>query len=169
MLHLNDGERKVSDIIVALENKVNDIHTYIRSIDNNIKFILNKVNSVQILTPPVGDLHKQAKKPTVEAITSIPVSFDENVPKRTAQQQVVVKAIDKPLLMANVEIFNENGVLVKKTKTNQTGRWIAGLPPGNYSVHINKRKSAHNPDVEFREDIKVEIGTGVFELERVEI
>lgn len=168
MLRLDDQERKVSDIIVALENKVNETYGFIRSIDNNVKLILNKMNGVPDSTI-IPKSTQPTKKPTVEAITSTSITIDENVPKRTVQQQVVLKATDKPLLMANVEVFNTNGMVVKKTKTNQTGRWIAGLAPGSYSVHINKRKSAHNPDVEFREDIKVEPGSGVFELERLVI
>lgn len=47
-----------------------------------------------------------------------------------------------PVLLANVEIFDLNGELVNKTRTNPKGRWLSPLAPGEYKVHIQKEYPA---------------------------
>jgi hypothetical protein len=51
----------------------------------------------------------------------------------------VIKREDTPLYIANVEVFDENGLLINQTRTNTKGRWLMALAPGNYKVHVLKR------------------------------
>lgn len=51
----------------------------------------------------------------------------------------VIKRDDSPLYIANIEVFDENGLLINQTRTNTKGRWLMALAPGNYRVHVLKR------------------------------
>jgi hypothetical protein len=51
-----------------------------------------------------------------------------------------------PMFLASVEIMDFNGMLVKQTRTNTKGRWIAPLEQGNYSVHVVKRTSDNSKE-----------------------
>lgn len=58
----------------------------------------------------------------------------------------IVTLQNRPVTLATVEIylanqFTDSGerVLVKNTRTSPKGRWIAGLPPGEYMVSIIRR------------------------------
>lgn len=157
------ADKKVSDIIIEMEGKMNELYAFVRSIDSNIKLILNNLNTAK----PVNVA--QAKTVTVEAAESVVIVNDENIPKRVVQQQVLLKNGEKPIILANVEIFNSLGGLQKKTRTNQAGRWIAPLVSGSYSIYIYKRKNAQFPDIDFKNTFVVEAGEGPIELERIEI
>lgn len=53
----------------------------------------------------------------------------------------VIQKEDTPLYIANVEVFDESGLLINQTRTNTKGRWLMALAPGNYKVHVIKRFS----------------------------
>lgn len=51
--------RKASDIILALESKVETISKQVENIDNNIKLILNRLQSSTAVTKPVDNIPKE--------------------------------------------------------------------------------------------------------------
>lgn len=71
-----------------------------------------------------------------------------NAEKQVSVQQKIVDSDGKNVFMAKVEIFDEQGNLAKQTKTNQTGKWLAQLLPGRYSVTITKAGTATKSPVE---------------------
>jgi hypothetical protein len=44
-----------------------------------------------------------------------------------------------PLFLASIEILDLNDELIGQTRTNNKGRWMQALSPGEYQVHITKR------------------------------
>lgn len=68
--------------------------------------------------------------------------------KQVSVQQRIVGSDDKNLFMAKVEIFDDEGTLVKQTKTNQTGKWLAQLVPARYQITISKAGTATKEPVE---------------------
>ena len=89
-------------------------------------------------------------------VASNPEAMVEADVRGTVRGQRGVKAVDNskasvsqnitknnlPVLLANVEIFDLNGELVNKTRTNPKGRWLSPLAPGEYKVHIQKEYPA---------------------------
>jgi hypothetical protein len=45
------------------------------------------------------------------------------------------------LFLANVEVLDVNNELVSQTRTNNKGRWLLSLAPGDYQIHVTKRYS----------------------------
>lgn len=85
-------------------------------------------------------------------------------------QQRITYSDGKPVFMAGVEIYDVNQNLVKQTKTNQVGKWLAPLAPGEYLVKINKGSGPLKPKVELsyrvaipNQDSTVDLGTKMVE------
>ena len=57
---------------------------------------------------------------------------------KSSISQVLMRE-DQPLFLANVEVLDQEGVLINKTRTNTKGRWLMALAPGDYQVHVLKR------------------------------
>lgn len=57
---------------------------------------------------------------------------------KSSVSQVLLKE-ETPLFLANVEVFDHNGVLINQTRTNTKGRWLMALTPGDYQVQVIKR------------------------------
>src|SRR5690606_22401187 len=84
--------------------------------------------------------------------------------KPTVIQQQIVYADGKNVCLASVEIFDENKKLVKKTKTNATGKWTAAINPGQYIVNIAKKPAANKPEIELSFNIDVPFSSTPIEL-----
>ena len=76
-----------------------------------------------------------------------------NTSKVVVSQQILFPD-GKAIFLANVEIMNTQGLLIKETRTNPKGRWMAALDPGEYTVHVLKRDNAKLP-VELRYKIRI--------------
>ncbi len=95
----------------------------------------------------------------------------ENQNRQIPTHQRIVYPDGKPVYMANVEIIDlitQN--LVKQTKTNQTGKWLASLVPGEYQVKISKGSNSLKSKVELdyrvtipNQDSTVDLGTKMVE------
>lgn len=70
-------------------------------------------------------------------------------------EQRIVYADGKNVYMASVNISQIDGTLVTKTNTNQTGKWIAALPPGDYHVKVTKAGTQVKPKVELEYQVTV--------------
>lgn len=75
--------------------------------------------------------------------------------KKIPVQQRITYQDGKSVFMANVEIFDSNATIVKKTRTNQIGNWLAALPVGDYTVKIEKAATSLKPKVELVYSVSV--------------
>jgi uncharacterized membrane protein YheB (UPF0754 family) len=95
----------------------------------------------------------------------------ENQNRQIPTHQRIVYSDNKPVYMANVEIIDvvtQN--LVKQTKTNQTGKWLAPLVPGEYQIKVSKGSNSLKSKVELdyrvtipNQDSTVDLGTKTVE------
>ncbi len=73
---------------------------------------------------------------------------------KVSVSQQVLNDEGSPIFLASVEILDMNGALIKQTRTNTKGRWVAPLDPGRYAVHITKRIQDKPPvDLKFAVEI----------------
>lgn len=74
----------------------------------------------------------------------------------------------KIAFLANVQIFDSSGQLIKQTRTNTKGKWLASLEPGDYEVYVVKR--VDNKTIENKYPITIPDDVeGPYELDAVEI
>lgn len=121
----------------------------------NPKFPVQVPNAEAIVPPeamraveqPKEKLHEQ-----VSHVNSIPV------------QQRVVDKNGKSIFLADVDIFNQNGEKVSKTRTNGAGKWTASLNVGDYKIVLSKREALTKERVEIVQNIKIDGKTSPLEL-----
>lgn len=121
--------------------------------------ILNKVereiSEVEVEFPELQKASVLEKSPELKNLQSrvIPV------------QQRVTYSDGKNIYMAAVSIIDNNGKLYKETKTNQTGKWMAPLPNGEYTVQISKSGTPIKPAINVKYTITVPNQDEPLELE----
>jgi hypothetical protein len=214
----DNDKRSASDIILALESKVDNLSRYVINIDSTIKILLGRINElsknlenikavdhsniIQEKLPPKGNFEKMAEKfgIAVEPSAAIPQIIakptgnsqlktpdpdgDEIIEELSGRnsairgQRVQTKSVKSSisqqllkedggiLFLANVEIINKKGELVKQTRTNMKGRWMAALDPEEYTVKVTKRFSDGNQrPIEKSYEIKVPPSDSPMELD----
>lgn len=95
----------------------------------------------------------------------------ENQIRQIPVHQRIIYPDGKPVYMANVEIFEATTQnVVKQTKTNQVGKWLASLSPGEYQIKIFKGGNSLKGKVELNyrvtipnQDSTVDLGTKTVE------
>ena len=98
---------------------------------------------------PTGRRRDQRIPPAPQKTGKLPVS------------QQLLFPDGKPLFLANIEIFDDKGLLIKQTKTNAKGRWIAPLISGYYTIQVHKKNSQDKKQViNMRYQIEVPPGDG---------
>lgn len=129
--------KKATDVILDIDKKLNDLINYTKNLDHNIKIILARLNESsqnQVISPQPEVKTTEEKKPA-----------EPNVPKIKSvnvSQQVIYKD-GRHIFLADVEIRDEAGKkLIKQTRTNVKGKWIAALAPGNYIIKVSKKVEA---------------------------
>lgn len=214
------NKRKVSDAILNMESKVDNIVSLAKNTDNTIKILLGRINDLSKLLEPQLQQRRQQQQQFRENATNkstyIPadngiivaapmteelVEYDEfghpelsvevlpkgqrrtsraqmgdgDTGKRVSVSQQILSEDGKPVFLANVEILKHNPnpkrgdpieTLVKQTRTNPKGRWIAPLEPGEYIVHVVKRQSADGSKlpVELRYNVSIPNSDSPLEL-----
>jgi hypothetical protein len=191
-------ERKSTDVLLSLEAKVTESLGLLRNIDNNLKLLLNQKNvseqtvkNLQALMPQPTPIKMEAPavtdpKPPVVVNQAPSVSnsveavdfpqIDNPVPvggpPRTVQEKILYEKDGKIILLAQVEIFQEEVInnqptlkLVKKTRTNNQGTWTAKLPPGVYKVRVAKQPVQNRPAIAKTYEVRVISGEGPLILE----
>jgi hypothetical protein len=73
-----------------------------------------------------------------------------------------------PVFLASVEILDMSGDLVKQTRTNTKGRWVAPLEPGQYAIHIVKR-SQDKPVIDLKFAVEIPESAKPLELDPPEL
>jgi len=167
-------ERKATDIILELEEKVNKLLSYVVNMDNNYKLIISRLDQLKssqvsvALNPsaklPLNDI-ENAKSQQVTKKPEEPVTFinvEDSEPKPIKNNKIKVsQAVKYPkdkgakqnnVILASVKIYDEKGVeggnIVGENRTDQNGRWKIELSPGNYFVHIIKPASSQKPKID---------------------
>jgi hypothetical protein len=200
-------DRKASEVLLDLENRVSILAGLIQNIDNNVKLMLDRMNRQaqvpraqqavpqpppqpemwqpkrQMISAEAPDLPRpQTDKLVARPVQEQPYELDEfgkpelmeevvhrgkrrdlrqpadsSQSKKVAVSQQVLFPDGKAIFLASVEILDERGQLVKQTRTNSQGRWLAPLDPGDYTVHILKRMGADSkkPPVELRFQVQI--------------
>ena len=130
------------EILTELVDQIRLLSQRIDLLDQNVKTLMNKNRE----TKPES---KQQARPQIQAIAAPPpktgkMTIQTEKPKKEgvmANGKLVVLIENKPTPIpdAIIKIFNEQDKLVRETKTNRGGIWMALLIPGNYVAEITGR------------------------------
>lgn len=148
-------ERKASDILLSVDDKLSELLEIAKSIDNNVKLILKSSNDKpkpKIVETIVAD----KPKPIVSTGKAV-----------TVQQKILYSEDQRPAILAEIKIFDSSTMAqVATTKTNPGGLWTKQLMPGNYLIEIKKGPTATKQGFvkKFEESI-TDNGKGSIELE----
>lgn len=164
----DENPRKATDVLLAIEARIDLLSKSISNMDNNIKSILNKLASNNIVNQPnipsipppvlpqievksdvVSENEKDFDFPQVD---EIPVNIGG---KKVAVQQRVVYPDGKNVCLALVEIKDSLGSTIKKMRTNAMGKWMSVLEIGNYNIRIVKAGNKNKADVELNFPISI--------------
>jgi hypothetical protein len=177
-------DRKISDVVLSIEGKLDKLLGLFRNIDNNNKIIIDKINKLgqpkinkkyetdgtQInlkdkdfvgaipgMSTPDSMFATPAQENIDDLLSPNRELLEETVPKGirrdlrkpvdpkknkkiTVSQQILLPD-GKGVFLAGVEISDAAGEIIKQTRTNAKGRWMAPLLAGEYMVHILKRQN----------------------------
>ena len=165
------AEKKATDLLLEMDNKIDSILNYIKNIDLNIKLVSNKL-AAPFNAEIAGIKSKsQAIKPSIieepEVIfTEVDTNFEKEQTRKVTVHQKILYPNDKPAVLANVKIFtNPAKKEIKATKTNHSGKWNAVLDPGSYFVHITKAEVADKPKIDHYFEIDIPASKMPIELE----
>jgi len=112
----------------------------------------------QLASKPTVDTHQEGKRRNLR--------FHGDVQSRQIPvQQRILYADGKNVYMANVDILDIENKLVKQTKTNQVGKWLASLSPGDYQVNVFKAGTQLKPKVELSYRVTIPNQDSTVELE----
>lgn len=159
--------RKVSDVLLSLEEKIILLTKTVAANDLNNRLILDRLNKllgnegntvplkvetkpaepVKVVVPPASMVEvsdepikprKQFTMQPIEEVAPVKNKKDKSVSKIPVGQRVTDNN-GKDLFMADVVITDlDTNEVITKVKTNAVGKWQAYLSVGNYSVHISK-------------------------------
>lgn len=161
-------ERKATDILLELEEKMNKLLSYVANMDNNYKIIISRIENLKNNSVSVAlssnhvkeELTSNTVKNINENINFINVDEPDsktNKNNKIRVSQVVKYPKDKGVkqnnvVLASVKIYDSKGregnVVVGENRTDQNGRWKIDLIPGNYFVHIVKPASTQKPQID---------------------
>ena len=174
----NDKEKTFSQLVLEMHHEIGLIHKYVKNIDLTNKLILQQMReseNVQIqlevekppqTTPPIPTV----SAPTVSAPIELP-PFPDHTLKTTKKvdvnQRLFFGSNGKNLSLAPIEIFDSTNNLVKKTRTNTSGRWSAQLLPGKYRVHVLKMGAKNNIIADMQYIININETTSTLEEVRI--
>jgi hypothetical protein len=185
-------EKKASEILLELEQKIDLMLGYLKTSDLNYKLIIARLDKLASLinqTPSVSLPqtkileNKLIAKPAVVEFQEVDennslIINEELQPqvgrrdlrtqgqsiKKIQVQQKITYSDGKVVILANVEIFDSSNNLVKKTRTNSAGKWIANLDPGPYLIKIYKPPTSNKPVVERQYEVQIPISDVPVEL-----
>lgn len=174
-------ERKASDILIELESSVKKIESFLSNIDLTNKIILKNQQTIldKLASSAPGSTIKNKvssipSMPSVEAGGTpvienrrhvLPVEISQPVPPKKSDKVTVTQRVaysdNKNVILAQIEIFDSSKKLVKKTRTDSSGRWNGKLEPGNFLVYVKKSvpEAGKSP-------ISKEVNIKVFESEK---
>lgn len=179
---MNSSDRKATDILIALEEKVLLLTKVVAANDMNNKLILDRLNKLLLISSgtqtPISNVQKSSEvtqdrisvsgappleisdtPTTVSRRQSIPddkpLSSDKNL-SRIPVGQRITDSNGKDLFMADVVITNVvTNEILNKSKTNAVGKWQAYLPIGKYAVHVIKTDHSTMNKIESLQEIEI--------------
>ncbi len=169
-------ERSASEVLLSLEDRIENLEGLVRSIDHNVKLLLSRQNA-PVATPPAPVVRataeapsvivptpKERNAPSVEAVEFVQEE-QENPSKKRVVQEKLTYADGKVIILAQVEVFDINGKLADKRKTNNAGKWTSSLLPGKYTIRVAKQRTSLKPQVTGQYEIVVPPGDKPLQLE----
>jgi NADH:ubiquinone oxidoreductase subunit D len=139
------------DAIHQILSELKEIKQQIIVIDNNIKILNNKFNTIDV-----------TKNKNPRAVIK---PGDDNTPIPSQESDKLVKVFSKvknagkkPIKDVYITIFDPKGNTVKTRTTDSEGYWEARIPPGQYVVeinpqHINKKFNPININININENM----------------
>lgn len=85
--------------------------------------------------------------------------------KMVPVQQKICYPDGSNVCVAKVEVCDLQGNLVKQMRTNQVGKWMMSLTPGDYNVTIVKMQSTNKPKVDLKYQITIPYSDSIVELQ----
>jgi hypothetical protein len=114
-------------------------------------------------TQPVEPIKKQVEPIIISTLQSEQKSSEKDHTRQIPTYQRIVYNDNKPVYMANVEIFEDSN-LIKSMKTDQVGKWKTTLIAGEYQVKIKKAKNSLRPEVDLDYKIIVSSDKNISDL-----
>jgi hypothetical protein len=187
-----ESQRKATDVIASIEDKVNTLIKMVSVYDMNIKIILDRTNKIysyiEALKLEYGEpqeVNQNDKEIVMSQEETVKVSDVPVIEKRSARTNpeipqpnyedpggtrktpVVQRVSDsngKDVFMAEVSIITAAGEQVSKTKTNAMGKWQSLLKPGEYIVNIGKTDAASKRKIEISQNVNIPVSKDTFVL-----
>jgi len=109
---------------------------------------------------PAPDLKAKLQAAMKEAAEQNNKQVSTQIPTSTRvipTYQKVAYEDGKAVYMAGVEIYGSDGVLIKKSTTDQVGKWKEALLPGEYLIKVNKSGNNKRPQVNMEYKINIPI------------
>lgn len=125
----------------------------------------NMSQFIKAQTPPAPPPQVEPEEPQFKAFENLPPQAEAT--NKVAVTQRITEKNGKSVFLAEVEVFDEDGNQIFKTRTNGVGKWQAALPVGNYRVRIGKRESVTKQKVEKTQNITVDGRTSQLILEQI--
>lgn len=150
------------DLLIDINDKLDLLLKYNKTLDVNLKKILNRSISQDSNTITTSIAKPLAPILTVEsAATNGNVIKASNIDfsnkKEAVSQNLCYKSDNKNVTLAKVLAYDKSNNIAGETKTNMHGKWILMLRPGEYIIHILKAgtKTPPRPTLDIKYNITV--------------
>lgn len=170
-------ERKATDILAAIEAKLDHVTKQNNDLAFKLNLLLAKINGKPDTAIPavsektVETLTVQVAKPIQEVKQNVtaPVVAD-NPDRMVTIQQKVLYPDSRGVALASVEFYpgdkeyEPGDIPLTKTKTNQVGKWSLKVKPGRYHIKIFKHPTSGKPKIDFFSSVEIPISNDSLEL-----
>jgi hypothetical protein len=122
------------DVLVELVEQVKLLSKKLDVVDSNVKTLMNRIQ-----IPAKDVIPRPQLKPKAEAVQPKPKAeaIEKPVGVMVSSKVVVMDGtVPLPIPDLKVRVFDDADRVVKETKTNRAGSWMASLKPGRYLVEI---------------------------------
>lgn len=173
--------RKISDVVLDIEKKVQDLGAEVKLINSNLKIILQRSNLIlekvsssvqeqsmkkEVISAPTQEQKKKVKEKSLENIEQ------SKTYKEITVSQKVLYPDGSPVILALVKILDldKNDITKsivgdKPLRTFPNGKWSTIMKPGNYFIKIMKEPTNSKPMVDRLFEIEILNNKGSLELE----
>lgn len=139
--------QELVDVIYDMYDLLQKQEREISILRKEMALVSGKVNGVLFPDTKFPAKPEINSSPQIKAIEKDLDKSQKSIGTPLQSQKTVVygqiyNADQKPVHSANVKITDGNGKVVKTTKTNMAGKWMAHLPPGRYSIRYSHSKMA---------------------------
>jgi hypothetical protein len=166
-------ERKATDILLDIEKKIDEVLSIQKNQEFVLKTVLARINNSSVSVAPPSFEQKQIPgiKPGIKLNiqSEEPEKFNGLKTNNISVEQQIQYPDGKPIAVAKIEIFKKVGndtELVKSTRTNPVGKWMANLSAGDYTISLMKQATGQRSLVNVNFDIIVpDKPDGIIKLE----